>query len=551
MKVAKPHQLAGAQWVRQRRKCILADDMRLGKTYTAAMAFHDRLPLLVLCPKTPKLHWRNELLELNPKLRVQVLRKRSDRCHPKADVWIMNYDLLGFVKPRRPVGLILDECHRLKNLAAKRTEVAVRLMRAVQYVLALSGTPMPSRPIEFWPVLFGLNITRMDYTAFAFRYANAYYDEYGALIARGASNLQELQKMVAPWMLHRKKKDVLTGYQEPEYTIITFDRPPDEWESEYDLDALFNHPNPALAFEGLSELLKLSALKKIEDAVEFIEDLLRSESKVVVFAYHHEVIDALSDALTVYNPVKLTGKTSEKARKYAAHAFQHNPECRVFVGNILAAGESLELSAAKVSVFVETTWVPKDIEQAVNRTESMAKTAAAVEGGYAYEPAQAYFLTTEASLDHYMLKRIIQKQCVIAQVVVPTKDLGEYEMETRKVEALERIAGAFERIAVALEKQGVASVAPEVIAPVAAVVAAVADPAPAVSDKPAVTATQEPTPALVVTIDDIRKAMVAYASAHGRDVAKQQLEEVGGVAMLKDLPEADYAKVYAHFTQAE
>lgn len=410
-KVPKPHQLEGAAWIRARKKCILAYDMRLGKTLTAALAYQDKLPLLILCPKSARLVWRDELLELMPGLKIQIIRTRAERCNPRADVWIMNYDMLGYVKPRRPAAMILDECHRLKNVEAKRTAKAQSLMMQIKYVLALSGTPMPSRPIELWPVLFGLNIVRLDYKAFAFEFADGYYDEYGALIARGASNLDRLQALMAPHILVKRKADVLVDYREPERRIITFDREPEEWESQYNAEELFKHPNPYLALEGLSELLKLSALKKVEDAVEFIIGLLETEPKVIVFAYHKDVIDALAAGLHEYNPVTLTGKSSGKQREFAEKQFVGNPECRVFIGNIISAGEAIDLSVADVSVFVETTWVPKDINQAINRTESMSKLGSA---------SQAYFLTTEASLDHYMLRRIMDKQRIIDKVIVPT-----------------------------------------------------------------------------------------------------------------------------------
>lgn len=577
----QPQQVEASAWVQARKKCILADDMRMGKTRAAGHAFLTRglLPLLIVCPASAKLIWRDELLELNPGLRIEVAKGRAFRFSKAADVMIMNYDLLSFVKPRRPKGLIADEAHRLKSPDARRTQYGIRLLQKVPYACAVSGTPMPSRPIELWPVLFGLGITRLVWEPFALEFANAYRDEYGALIARGASNLDKLRALIAPHILHRKKYQRLEGYQEPVRKIITFDRPPEAWESEYDKEELFKHPNPSLAFESLSELLKLSALKKVDDSIEFITSLLEAGinpegdgklgEKICVFAYHHEVISILQQALADFNPVVLTGKSSSKQRETAKQVFRADPACRVFIGNILAAGEAIDLSVADVSVFVETTWVPKDIDQAINRTESMFKLGKA---------SIAYFLTTEASLDHYMLKRLIEKTEVIEQVVVQTtpeqmlqpfceevimaKSEAAIKRETiletladQDVEALIRTGVAtMIRIAEALEAQNksavpavvnVATAVEKVKEAKAAIEEAIETAAP--TEAPAEDTAKKRNDAKP---EDIRTLMATYAKANGkagRDMAIAELEKAAGVGRVADIPADKMNDVRAHF----
>lgn len=585
----QPQQVEASLWVQARKKCILADDMRMGKTRAAGHAFlaRDLLPLLIVCPSSAKLVWRDELLELNPDLRIEVAKGRTFRFSKGVQVMIMNYDLLSFVKPRRPKGVIADEAHRLKSPDARRSQYGIRLLQKVPYACAVSGTPMPSRPIELWPVLFGLGITRLVWEPFAFEFANAYRDEYGAVIARGASNLDKLRELIAPHILHRKKETRLTGYQQPIRKIITFDRPPEAWESEYNKEELFNHSNPSLAFESLSELLKLSALKKVADCVEFIKGLLEAGidpdgdgtlgEKICVFAYHHEVISILQEELADYNPVILTGKSSSKQREAAKQAFREDPTCRVFIGNILAAGEAIDLSTADVSVFVETTWVPKDIDQAINRTESMFKLGRA---------SMAYFLTTEASLDHYMLKRLIEKAQVIEQVIVPTtpeqmlqpfdkeaimaKSEKEIKLETimetlndqdalgllkmlvatqiRIAESIERSEQSYERcLGIYAEGQKAAAVKVKADKPISVPEISVEVQGAKEETKPEETKAEARKDAKQ---EDIRTLMATYAKANGakgRDMAIAELEKCTGAGRVADIPADQLNAARDHF----
>jgi SWI/SNF-related matrix-associated actin-dependent regulator 1 of chromatin subfamily A len=421
MKLLKPHQYAGQLWLRANRRGICADEMRLGKSFTAAWAVQGEGAGIVGCPASAKTIWRDEFLSVNPHLKIDIVKGRAHNFMSDADVYIANYDIIPdnfdrFPRHAKYNWTIADEFHRLKNPEARRTGAMQALIRYSRIAHPLSGTPMPSRPIEWWPVLHALGVTKYDWTQFALRYCAAWQAPWAkvsdvnpyALDARGASNVEELSALLAPHVLRRKKTQVIEGYEPPEIRLFTFDRPIDARESAFSPEVLRQFENPLLSLEGLSEVVKQSALKKLPDCAEFIADRLNEEHKIIVFIYHHEVLELLQSMLTDYPFVSVTGKSSQKQRDDARRLFREDPQIRIFYGNILAAGEALDLSVADCSIFVQTTWVPKDLLQAIERTESMAKIG---------RRSSCYVLTTENSIDHYMVNTLFKKMNVIDAVL--------------------------------------------------------------------------------------------------------------------------------------
>jgi SNF2 family DNA or RNA helicase len=324
-------------------------------------------------------------------------------------VTIINYDVLqyGVTHVDRYNALVLDECHRLANPKAQRTKAAMVAMKKIDHVYALSGTIVPNRPAELWPILHGLGIYRGGWFDFVYRYAKAWSPPWGGLDVSGASNIPELKALVKPHMLRRKKEDIFMDYKEPQVSLITFDLAVDKREQSFDADALIANPNALLAFEGLSEIMREAGMRKAPLAIEFIADLLKSDEPVVVFAHHKEVVAMLNDGLKEHKPVMVVGDTPKAQRQKNIDAFQSG-KTKCFIGNIGSCGEGIDLSAADTIVFVEPTWQTSALEQASSRVENINKNG--------MKPL-IYLLTVRASLDHTILGKVIAKQKIISQII--------------------------------------------------------------------------------------------------------------------------------------
>ena len=401
-----PHQQESKQFLLDTKRAILADQPRVGKTLPTAAAALEHLPALIVCPAIAKTVWEAAFNKLSDAT-VRVVNGKNDAMKTtQHQVVIINYDLLQYFNNAGYQTLVLDECHRIKNPMAKRTKSATLLMKQIDRVYALSGTPIPNRPVELWPILHGLGIYRGGWYDFAARYAKMWKAPWG-LDVSGSSNIPELKAMMKPHVLRRKKEDVFKDYQDPQVSLITFDLPNDKREQEFDADALVANPNALLAFDGLAEIMKEAGMRKVDAAAEFIDDLLNAGEPVVVFAHHKDVVGKLCDELRVHKPVTVVGDTPRAQRDKAIESFQAG-KTKCIVGNIAAMSEGVDLSAADTIVFVECTWSTSALEQASSRVENIAK--------HGVKP-MIYILTIRASLDHTVLAKILAKQNIINQII--------------------------------------------------------------------------------------------------------------------------------------
>jgi SWI/SNF-related matrix-associated actin-dependent regulator 1 of chromatin subfamily A len=403
-----PHQEEARDFLLANRRCILADQPRVGKTLPAAAAALQHLPAIVVCPAIAKTVWEAAFNKLDPSVPVKVINGKKQAAEIICSgVTIVNYDILSSVTTFSGIKtVVFDECHRLKNNKAIRTKAAMLMMKKIDRVYALSGTPIPNRPIELWPILHGLGIYRGGWFDFAARYAKMWSAPWG-LDVSGASNIPELKALMRPHVLRRKKEDIFMDYKQPQVSLVTFDLPIDKREQQFDADALVANPNALMAFEGLAEIMREAGMRKIKAASEFISDLLQSGEPIVVFAHHKDVVHGLVEELKDHKPVVVVGDTPSAKRTENIAAFQSG-QTKVIVGNIAAMSEGVDLSAADTIVFVECTWSTSALEQASSRVENINKSGV--------KPV-IYLLTIRASLDHNVLAKVLKKQNIVNQII--------------------------------------------------------------------------------------------------------------------------------------
>jgi len=455
-----PFQRAGIAFAASRNNVLIADEMGLGKTIQAIGAVNldsSIEKVLVLCPASLKLNWAREFEKWSVRsadIRIAKGKEWKQYSQPEAPellVQIINFDILkkhgDHLRAFEHDLLIIDEAHFLKNPKAQRSKEALGAKKRVdgkwvdapapipaRRVIALSGTPIVNRPIESYPILHRLDGESFNSVmAYAKRYCAAYHGRFGWDFS-GASNLDELQaKLRSSVMIRRLKADVLVDLPPKRRQVIELPsngsiaviaaerkvgdeliKLQDELAARVALAEASDDPsvyadriqllksNISLVLEEISRLRHDTAVAKVPMVIEHLRSALDQSGKVVCFAHHVDVVDALMAEFGDI-AVKVTGSVSMDARQVNVDAFQNDPEVRLFVGNIQAAGVGLTLTAASHVVFAELDWVPGNVSQAEDRCHRIGQV----------DSVLVQHLVLEDSLDALMAQRLVAKQKVI------------------------------------------------------------------------------------------------------------------------------------------
>lgn len=462
-----PYQAAGVAYAKERQNTLIADEMGLGKTIQAiglVNAEESIHSVLILCPASLRLNWKNELEKWL--VRPAKIGVATSKEYPKGvDIMICNYDMLPRYKKdlhRRTWDLLVcDESHALKNPKAQRTALTLggtyekkkgdkkKTFKCkpipARRKLFLTGTPVMNKPIELFPVLNAIAPEEFsNYFQFARRYAAAHKGRWGWTFD-GASNLDELSdRLRSTVMIRRLKTDVLHELPKKMRQIVEIPANgcatavQDElnaWEARESLIAELKaavelskassdpddykkavadlQKGAGEAGKHLAQMRVATALAKLPYVFEHVRSVLDSGTeKVVLFSHHHVITDALLDHFQKV-AVKLDGRDSMLEREDAVNRFQNDPDVKIFIGGLHAAGVGLTLTAASHVIFVELDYVPANISQAEDRCHRIGQG----------DSVLVQHLVLEDSVDSRMAQTIVQKQEIIDQA------LGDFEEE--------------------------------------------------------------------------------------------------------------------------
>ena len=433
-KTLMPFQMEGFKAIHKfGGRILIGDDMGLGKTIQALAYIYAQKkerPVLVICPTTMKPVWAAEVRSTCPGVSYNLVSGRKREALPKADIHIIGYDVvaarLGDLLGAKFQVLVLDECHYLKNRSAQRTKAVLGVgkkatgLSSIPTIIALSGTPFLSRPVEIYPVIKALAPNKIPpFMTFAHQYCGATHNGFGWDF-NGCSNAEELfQLLISAVMIRRTKTEVLKDLPDKTRTVIPLEM---EKKARQEYKKANQHflgwlksVNPdklsaAMRAEALvqfQELKKLARKGKWAAAMEWLQDTLESCDKVIIFGTHHETVDLLMDGLQKHNPVKLDGRSSPKAKEEAVKRFQEDPTCKVFIGNVKAAGVGLTLTAANVVVFMELGWTPGEHNQAEDRAHRIGQKKA----------VNIYYLLAEDTIEMQIAALLDRKRRVLDAVL--------------------------------------------------------------------------------------------------------------------------------------
>lgn len=435
-----PFQKLGVAYCLRKKKVIIGDQPGLGKTaqaiatIVAAKAF----PALVICPASLKINWQREV-EMWSDYKAVILsdsNKETFKFYHQSgigDFFIVNYESLAkyFVKSIQRTAdgtftlknvtfndnrdffksVVIDESHRVKSNKTQQSKFTKAIAAGKEYILAITGTPVVNKPsdlitqlsiIERLPNLGG-------YSTFMNRYCGddgyLYRKELNYLLnvhcfyrRDKAEVLKEL-----PAKIRQKVICSIDNWNEYSFALADLESYLKKYKEATDEQVERSMRGEIMVRIGV--LKNISARGKLASAFNFINEVIESGEKIIVFGHLKEV---LRQVKAEYGKlcVSITGDDSQQERQMAVDLFQKNSDIKVIACSIQAAGVGITLTAASRVAFIEMGWHPAIMDQCEDRAHRIGQ----------MDSVQCSYFLGENTIDEYIYDIIESKRTMSAEI---------------------------------------------------------------------------------------------------------------------------------------
>lgn len=443
----RPYQEQGLHWLWflycHGLSGLLCDDMGLGKTHQtmallAAVINEDEdktNKYLVVCPTSVIYHWQELLKRFLPEIRVCTyygLERSLEDFEEKSDLLLTSYGILRTgrenLKPHRFEVAIFDEIQIGKNQASQ-THKALRMVRA-QMRLGLTGTPIENRLREL-KALIDIVLPSYMPPDPVFREVFTNPIEKNQDPAKKAL----LGKLVKPFILRRKKSEVLTDLPEKIEEIAYCDLSHEQKRLYKEValqmrDTIYQDlKDPSKPVPLVHVFSALSSLKQICDHpslflkepkqyqshqsgkwdlfVELLNEARDSGQKVVIFSQYLDMLAIIESHLKKKGIGFATIKGSTRDRPEQLRRFREDPACEVFVASLLAAGVGIDLTVASIVIHYDRWWNPAKENQATDRVHRIGQNRG----------VQVFKLVTKNSIEEHIHQMIERKKGLLEEII--------------------------------------------------------------------------------------------------------------------------------------
>jgi SWI/SNF-related matrix-associated actin-dependent regulator of chromatin subfamily A-like protein 1 len=380
-----PHQITGVEYLKSSTSHrLLFDEQRVGKTPQMIVASGELGldDLLIITPVAGVGVWKHQWKQWDR-------WGRTPAIVPWSQVVKGNY---GKQLARRYDLLILDEGHYAKNPKAKRTmrvygvpygrtlNQAAALVSRAGRVWVATGTPMTHDPSDLFPMLQALYPQTLaahgsfpdvsTYSAYRDRYCvvqmNRYHGHWVEVVVRGR-NLDELRLRIKGLSLRRRQSEVGIRPAFWDTMPLALDAHEKALLEEH-LEAANIKRNTftgefMLTEKTLAEVRRITGSFKAREVIRAAESYFDTYDDKLVIAYWHTAVGTLlEEGLPKFNPIRVDGSVTgdERTRRVAQFSDLRH---RVFLAQIAACGEAIDLSAASELWFAESVFTPAQMAQ--------------------------------------------------------------------------------------------------------------------------------------------------------------------------------------------
>lgn len=152
----------------------------------------------------------------------------------------------------------------------------------------------------------------------------------------------------------------------------------------------------------ITTLKHLAAIGKLDAVTTWINDFLESGEKLVVFAFHQDVVHYLLAQFP--GAARLHADDSVDERQSNVRRFQTDQSCRLIVCGLKVGSVGFSLTASSNVAFVELDWTPAIHAQAEDRCHRIGQGATSV---------NAWYLLARGTIDQEIAMLIERKRHVV------------------------------------------------------------------------------------------------------------------------------------------
>jgi superfamily II DNA or RNA helicase/SAM-dependent methyltransferase len=409
-----PFQIIGARHIVENRRVLIGDQPGLFKTSQAIFGKSKleeklgKVPTLVVCPYSVKKHWEEEIYKWYTKReKSKIVNLTSDNFSEgikeakNADFVLIHYNLLSRVKTQKEkerieslkkLGfryMIVDEVHNAKNPEAFRSQNVKGIADNAKYLALLSGTPIPNDIEDIYMLMSLLNPEKYNVD---FKNPQKNVKNFLSLYKRDPHLVKTL---LHEKMLRREIDDYIKlKLPKVEYINLEVKLRGDHanvYDEIYENDEMEMYPkleqilkasldpslvNPKYILnDSLRKKIKLMESDKYKTLDKIIEEETRKGKKVLIFTSHFKdgVTAKLKNRYHEYNAEVIEGDVDDDEREKIRKEFQTNPNKKVLIATIGTMGEGVDLTAADSIVFLDKGYTPKDIDQAIARSNRVGE----------------------------------------------------------------------------------------------------------------------------------------------------------------------------------
>lgn len=401
----RDYQKVGVKWLYQIYKCdfggILADEMGLGKSLqilSLLSILHKEKPeskFLIVVPTALIYNWQNEFekfsIPLSYHLVVGNKKTRRQLLKEEKDLYLTSYGLLrediDLYQDRKFEVCVIDEAQNIKNPNALLTRAVKKVNASVKF--ALTGTPIENSLLELWSIfdflMPGLLGSQMKFMT---KYKNMEDEE----------NLKKLKNQISPFLLRRKKKEVVKDlpdkienniyidFHEKEKTLYaslvkdTREKIDEMIRKEGFLKSRF------LILQLLTKLRQLcidpsllyvnykEESSKMETLKNILIEAVRNEHKILIFSSFKGALSKIEEMLSTEKMTyyRMDGSTPSKKRMEYVENFNQD-QTNVFLIMLKSGGTGLNLTAADMVIHLDLWWNPQAENQATDRAHRIGQ----------------------------------------------------------------------------------------------------------------------------------------------------------------------------------